>query len=191
MQYILTTEHPVSSYGQPVLVDIETGEAYGQTDTLPDRTPAIIKYEELSPRKQEKYFGPTAHVDHEGRPLCNQRGDYLHLCELDEFDRLPGINRCKRCERSIGHCIETNSLSDNQQSLLAEISKRTPDRDSWCSVAELCENKTSAGLPPLHRSLRRLEVRGLVERRKDKHNRAHVRLSGKGNVGTAAAGTVY
>ena len=183
MQYILTTEHPLSTDGQPVLVDVESGQAYGQTDTLPDNTPAKIKYEELSPRKPDKYFGPTAHVDVAGHPLCNQDGDYLHLCELDDFNRLPGINRCRRCERSLGHCLDTNPLSDNQQSLLAEISKRTPDRDSWCPVAELCKNKTSAGWTSLHRSLRRLEVRSLIEKKTDSHNRAFVRPSSKGHSG--------
>jgi hypothetical protein len=35
-KYILTTEHSASSYGQPVLVDTETGQAYGTGDILPD-----------------------------------------------------------------------------------------------------------------------------------------------------------
>jgi len=46
-EYILTTEHAASSYGQPVLVNTETGQAYGEGDILPDGTPAATKYEEL------------------------------------------------------------------------------------------------------------------------------------------------
>jgi len=46
-KYILTTEHAASSYGQPVLVDTETGQAYGRADILPDGTPAAAKYKEL------------------------------------------------------------------------------------------------------------------------------------------------
>ena len=46
-KYILTTEHAASSYGQPVLVDTETGQAYGVADILPYSTPAAIKYEEI------------------------------------------------------------------------------------------------------------------------------------------------
>ena len=30
--YILTTDHSASSYGQPVLVNLKTGEAYGPMD---------------------------------------------------------------------------------------------------------------------------------------------------------------
>jgi len=46
-KYILTAEHAASSYGQPVLVDTETGQAYGVADILPDGTPAAIKYKQL------------------------------------------------------------------------------------------------------------------------------------------------
>lgn len=47
-QYILTTEHAASSYGQPVLVDTKTNIAYGTADILPDGTPAAELYEQLS-----------------------------------------------------------------------------------------------------------------------------------------------
>jgi len=33
--FILTTEHPASSQGVPVLVDQSTGSAYGPSDTMP------------------------------------------------------------------------------------------------------------------------------------------------------------
>jgi uncharacterized membrane protein len=46
-------------------------------------------------------------------------------------------------------------------------------------VADLCKKKTSAGWTSLHRSLKRLENRGLVERKTDQHNRTFVRLAGK------------
>ena len=122
-----------------------------------------------------------AHVNDEGRPLCNQDGDYLHLCEPDEFNRLPKEYRCERCEQFLRHRMDINPLSDSQQQLLAEISRRTPDRDSWCPVADLCKRKTEAALTSLHRSLRQLEVQGIVEMRNDNHNQSFVRLSDKGN----------
>ena len=46
-RYILTTEHSQSSYGQPVLVDLDIGQAYGTADILPDGSPARLKYQEL------------------------------------------------------------------------------------------------------------------------------------------------
>jgi len=45
-EYRLTTEHSMSSYGIPVLVDTR-GKAYGRGDTLPDGRPAAEVYEEL------------------------------------------------------------------------------------------------------------------------------------------------
>ena len=56
-RYILTTEHPASSYGQPVLVDTDTGQAYGKADILPDGTPAAKLYEELAGRDTEQPSG--------------------------------------------------------------------------------------------------------------------------------------
>ena len=121
----------------------------------------------------------VAHVNDEGRPLCNQNGDYQQLCEPDEFDRLPKECRCQRCEQLFGHRININPLSDNKQQLLTEISRRTPDRDSWCPVDDLCKKMTEAALTSLNRTLRQLEVQGLVEMRTDNHNNAFVRLSDK------------
>ena len=46
-RFILTTEHPSSSYNQAVLVDTETGQAYGVADVLPDGSPAAGLYERL------------------------------------------------------------------------------------------------------------------------------------------------
>lgn len=46
-RYASITEHSQSNYGTPVLVDTETGQAYGQGDMLPDGTPAAVVYEEL------------------------------------------------------------------------------------------------------------------------------------------------
>jgi len=134
---------------------------------------------------------PIAHVDDEGRPLCNQVGDYLHLCDLDEFERLPKLSKCGRCERLLGHSSYTSPLSNNQQQLLAEISKRTPDRDSWCPVADLCKKKTSAGWTSLHRSLRRLEVRGHIERKTDNHNQGFVRLSDRNFSNSGQSFDIY
>jgi hypothetical protein len=120
-----------------------------------------------------------AHVNNKGRPLCSHDGKYLHLCEPDEFERLPKECRCQRCELFLGHRTTLNPLSDKEQQLLMEISRRTPDRDSWCPVTDLCKKKTEAVLTSLSRSLRRLEVQGLVETKTDSHNKSFVRLSNK------------
>ena len=46
-RYKLTTQHAASSYGQPVLVDSRTGQAYGVADILPDGRSAIGVYQQL------------------------------------------------------------------------------------------------------------------------------------------------
>jgi DNA-binding MarR family transcriptional regulator len=120
----------------------------------------------------------SAHVNDEGRPLCNQGGDCLQLFEPDEFEKLPKEFRCQRCEQFLSHCL---NLSNNKQQLLTEISRRTPDRDSWCPVTDLCKSKTKAELTSLSRTLRQLELEGLVEMRTDNHNQSFVRLCDKGN----------
>lgn len=125
----------------------------------------------------------TAHVNDEGRPLCNQDGDYLHLCESDEFERLPKECRCKRCEQLLGYCGNGYSLSNSPQQLLTEISRRTPG-DSWCAVIDLCKVKTESAITSLHRSLRQLEVQGLIELKTDSHNQDFVRLSGTKHSGS-------
>ena len=122
-----------------------------------------------------------AHVNEEGRPLCQKDGGYLHLCEPDEFETLPKECRCQRCEQFLGHCMDIKSLSDNEQQLLMEISRRTPGHDSWCPVTDLCKKKTEAALTSLSRSLRQLELQGLVETKTDSNNMAFVRLCDKGH----------
>ena len=97
----------------------------------------------------------VAHVNDEDQPLCNQDGDYLHLCEPDEFNLLPKECRCERCERFLRHRMDVNPLSDSQQQLLAEISRRTPSRDSWCPVTDLCKKQTEAALTSLNVTVRR------------------------------------
>ena len=121
---------------------------------------------------------PKAHVNNQSRPLCNQDGDYLHLCEPDEFEKLPKECRCQRCEQLFRHCF---NVSNNKQQLLTEISRRTPDQNIWCPVEDLCKSKTEATLTSLHRSLRQLELEGLVMMRSDNHNKVFVRLSDKRN----------
>jgi len=121
-----------------------------------------------------------AHVNDEGRPLCNQVGEHFHLCEPDEFERLPNECRCGRCERFLRDRRDLNPLTNSQQQLLAEITRKTPE-DYWYPVTDLCKRKTEAELTSLNRSLRRLEVQGLVEMRTDNHNESFVRLSNKGN----------
>ena len=119
-----------------------------------------------------------AHVNDEGQPLCNKVGDYLHLLEYDEFEGLPKECRCKRCEKLFRQCF---NIPNNKQRLLTEISRKTPTPDSWCPVTDLCEKQTKAELTSLNRTLRQLEVEGLVEMLTDNHNRDFVRLSDKRN----------
>jgi DNA-binding MarR family transcriptional regulator len=76
--------------------------------------------------------------------------------------------------------MDINPLSDNEQQLLMEISRRTPGRDSWCPVTDLCKKKTEAAITSLSRSLRKLELQGLVETKTDSHSKSFVRLSDKG-----------
>ena len=38
-RYILTTDHPASHYGQPALVDMQTGQAIGTSDLMPELNP--------------------------------------------------------------------------------------------------------------------------------------------------------
>ena len=131
------------------------------------------------------------HVNDEGRPLCNQVGNYFHLCEQDEFDRLPNECRCGRCEQFLRVRMDSNTLSNSQRQLLAEISRRTPGRNSWCSESELIKKKTASSWTSLNRSLQRLEVRGLIERKTDSSNRVFVRLSNKDQADRGQLFDVY
>jgi hypothetical protein len=119
-----------------------------------------------------------AHINDEGRPLCNRDGNYLHLCEPDEFEGLPKECRCRRCEQLFRSSF---ILSNSKQYLLTEISRKTPNQDSWCPLTDLCKSKTKAELTSLSRTLRQLELEGLVEMRTDNHNKVFVRLCDKGN----------
>ena len=50
-RYVLSTEHSASSYGQPVLVDTETREAYGRGDILPEGRLASEVYAALEKKR--------------------------------------------------------------------------------------------------------------------------------------------
>ena len=127
---------------------------------------------------QDNKEDSKAHLNDEGRPLCKLDNDYLHLCEPDEFERLPKECRCQRCEQLLRSSF---ILSNSKQHLLTEISRKAPNQDSWCPVVDLCRRKTEAELTSLNRTLRQLEVEGLVEMRTDNYNKAYVRLRDKGN----------
>lgn len=132
--------------------------------------------------KSQHYIPGQMHVREGQGPLCNQVGDFLNLCSRAAFDKAPAIKRCRRCEKLLGIVKypwenELRTLSENQRRLLVEISSRTKGPDKWCFVAALCENKTNAGWTSLHRSLRRLQRRGYIEKKLGAHNRALVRLT--------------
>lgn len=122
-----------------------------------------------------------AHVNEENQPLCNQEGDYLHLCETDEFEMLPKECRCQRCEHLYRHCF---NAPNSKQYLLTQISRKTSGQDSWCPVTDLCKRQTEAERTSLSRSLRQLELEGLVEITTN-GNEAFVRLRDKGNSTSA------
>lgn len=61
----LTTEHAASSYGQPVLVNRGTGEAYGPGDIL---TP-YPSYGPMVAADAVRRLAKTAKLDEEGRAL--------------------------------------------------------------------------------------------------------------------------
>lgn len=118
-----------------------------------------------------------AHINDEGRPLCNQDSDYLHLCEPDEFERLPKECRCQRCEQLYKHCF---NAPNRKPHLMTLISRKTPDQDNWCPLTDLCKSKTRAELTSLSRTLRQLDLEGLVEMT-TRGNKTIVRLSDKRN----------
>ena len=94
---------------------------------------------------QDNKEDSKAHLNDEGRPLCKLDNDYLHLCEPDEFERLPKECRCQRCEQLLRSSF---ILSNSKQHLLTEISRKAPNQDSWCPVVDLCRRKTEAELTP-------------------------------------------
>jgi len=134
------------------------------------------------PDKSQLYISGQVHVRAGVSPLCNQVGDFLNLCSRAAFDKAPAVKRCRRCERLLGIVKypwenELASLSENQRRLIVEISRRTKRPGQWCFVAALSENKTDSGRTSLHRSLRRLQHRGYIEKKLGAHNRALVRLT--------------
>jgi len=128
----------------------------------------------------DAFTGRLAHVDRDGKPLCNQVGSGLRLCSEQDFAKLPGIEQCRRCERSLGgdDYGRLSSLGPKQQAYLRQI-RSTAGKDGWCAVAGLARGKGSGAWTSLHRSLRALVEIGLLENRVDKHHRTFVRLTEK------------
>ncbi len=67
---------------------------------------------------------------------------------------------------------------------MRRIAERTGDDKigQWCAAVALSSNKTGSGRTSLHRSLRRLERRGLIDRRRSDRGRCMVRLTGRVKV---------
>ena len=129
------------------------------------------------------YLG-ILHIEKDSKPLCNQDGVFLNLCTIEDFKKLPSANRCTRCERLIGLKQASDwlyPLSEKQKGLLAAIFTKTKgDKDSWCFVTELSEDKSDSGRTSLHRRLRKLQRRGYIEKKLNTDNRALVRLTDRG-----------
>jgi hypothetical protein len=68
-------------------------------------------------------------------------------------------------------------LSRKQEGLLKQIFARTLYSQRWCPQCDLAHEKTAAGQVSLSRSLRRLEARGLIEKRLDENYHPEVRLA--------------
>lgn len=133
------------------------------------------------------------HIGEDGKPRCNNSGDYLRLRSIEEFKQLPILERCGTCNRLLAGKPapwgrDFASLSDQQQSYIKAIAQRTrgaeesDKQDGWCLEIELTDDKSSLGKARLHRSLKRLELRGYVERMIDPKNRRLVRLTDRTDI---------
>ena len=135
------------------------------------------------------YLTGQLHIEKESKPLCNQDGEFLNLCVIEDFQKVPPVNRCGRCQRLIDVKYPWD-ISENQRRLLVEISRRTKGPDQWCFVAALCDNKTNAGWTSLHRSIRRLQRRGYIEKKVNRHNRVLVRLTDRLHITKSKSGKI-
>jgi hypothetical protein len=113
------------------------------------------------------------------RPLCKQAGMNLALVSAEAFKKIPAMKQCGRCRRALGIELYPGQLriplSENQRRIVKAISARSETPGQWIPVAELCENKTSSGWSSLHRSIRRLQACGNIEKKTVKA-KAFVRL---------------
>jgi len=124
-----------------------------------------------------------AHINKNGKPLCNQSGEFFELKTQKEFERIPFDERCLRCEKILGIMQKLpcenplSGLGRNQEALLFAISKRTQGEKQWFFVADFCTNKTKkSGWNLLDKTIRSLQYRGLIEKKRE-HNRALIRLA--------------
>lgn len=69
----LSTDHAASSYGQPVLVNRTTGEAFGPGDILKPYPP----YGFMPAAEAVRRLSKTADLDAEGRDLVAKFADFL------------------------------------------------------------------------------------------------------------------
>lgn len=69
----LSTDHAASSYGQPVLVNRTTGEAFGPGDILKP----YPSYGFMSAAEAVRRLSKTADLDAEGRDLAAKFADFL------------------------------------------------------------------------------------------------------------------
>ena len=125
-------------------------------------------------------FGKV-HVNNGGKALCKNRGDSLALVSKDEFEKINPAGRCGTCERLAGlqpGASEIDMLSEKQKGLLREIYEKTDNgaTDKWCLTMLLNRDSNDPASTSLYRSLRRLQKRGLIEKRQTEQKRAEVRL---------------
>lgn len=147
----------------------------------PLRQPLNAQTQPSEPSQHNSLFG-IIHADNKGKPLCNQSGDYLQLCSREDFDNSTPDTKCGRCMRMLGipdDWHKTVYLSQRQEELLIAIYLKTDNAawGCWCFATDLIIDKSGGKWTSFHRSLRRLERRGLIEKKANKHNKVSVRLT--------------
>lgn len=136
------------------------------------------------------YLTGQVHIEKESKSLCNQDGEFLNLCTIEDFQKVPPVNRCGRCQRLIGvKYPDVYSLSEKQKGLLIAIFRKTK-KDNWCFATKLSKNKSSSGRTSLHRSLKRLQHRGYIEKKVNRHNRVLVRLTDRLHITKSKSGKI-
>ena len=121
------------------------------------------------------------------KALCNNRGYFLTLVTRDKFEKTKPINRCGTCEilsgmRTRGN--ELHTMSEIQKQLIGEVYEKTDKgaEGKWCLTMLLDKDSNEPASTSLYRSLRRLEKRGIIEKKQNEQKRSIVRLTGRVHI---------
>ncbi len=141
------------------------------------------RQKDKQPGADREFVSHKVHVNSSGKALCRNRGVFLELVSKDEFEKTEPARRCLTCEQLTGlrpgAREEVDTLSEEQKGLLKEIYEKTDNgaADKWCLTMLLSAGGSEPVGTSLYRSLRRLQKRGLIERRQTEQKRAEVRLA--------------